>query len=456
MDAGYARRTPFGRNVAHGVAGVLAALGEWAQGRRLWLEHLTARFHKPLLAGDDYALDVSEEGGEVGIEIQSAGGEAHATLAFGWRRRGDEAEATFAPFTPLIAAQAGAAGGRTRHDRVAYAPDLDARHLAALGLAPGQLPTQQLAGLAWSSYVVGMEVPGRDALLASIDLRFSAASPEPFHLRDVEVRVDDRFARATIAGAGVGIERLDVIAYRRPAPVDHDLESVRAAMAGERRFAGQTVLVTGSSRGFGATLARAFAVAGARVALSARASSSELDGVAADVAACGTAPRVLLGDVSDPGICAQLADAVGALDVLVNNAIAPIPSETFLAQPGEAFDGFVSATLALVAAPCRAFLPRLAPGARVVNVSSSYAREPQPRLGAYVAAKGAVEGLTRVLALEHPELRFVVVRPPRMLTDQTNALVKAGPMASAVDLAARLVARLADLPTGGGLFEVDL
>jgi len=455
VDETYARRTPFGQTVIHGIAGALAALGAWAAGRPFTIARITVRFHRPLVVGDDYALDV-DEGGPLRLEL-SRHGETHLALEMEWRPGEPEAAAPFLPFTPLAAARADVVSGRRTLPRADYAPRMSAEALAPFGLRPGQLPAHQLAMLTWSSYVVGMEFPGRDALFASLEARFAAAPPgEPFHLRDVEMRFDERFGRATISGAGTGVAAFSIGAIRRPSPVDHDLAAIGAVVGPARTFTGQTVLVTGSSRGFGGTLARAFALAGARVALSARAPSPELSRVVEDVASCGTPPLVLLGDAGDPATCARFVEAIPALDVLVGNAVPTIPAAPFLGVPVEDFLGFVARAVKLAAAPCHALLPRLRPGGLVVSISSEYTREPQPRLAHYVAAKAAVEGLTRTLALEHPDLRFVIARPPRMLTDQTNTLVRTGRLAATGSVAAMLLARLAELPPGQNLHEIDL
>ncbi len=61
-------------------------------------------------------------------------------------------------------------------------------------------------------------------------------------------------------------------------------------------------------------------------------------------------------------------------------------------------------------------LPALAPGACVVNVTSDAAVEAYEGWGGYGSSKAALEQLTRVLAAEHPELRFVAVDPGDMNT----------------------------------------
>src|SRR5207302_8899981 len=72
----------------------------------------------------------------------------------------------------------------------------------------------------------------------------------------------------------------------------------------------------------------------------------------------------------------------------------------------------VVAPLALV----QAALPRLAPGARIVNVTSDAAVEPYEGWGGYGSSKAALEQLAAILAAEHPELRVYAVDPGAMRT----------------------------------------
>src|SRR5215470_1516609 len=148
VDPAYARRTPFGRPVVHGIAGALCALAEWAGGRPLALDRFVARFHRPLFIDEDYDLVVE---GEV-LELRRLG-ETHVALEIGWRPRGGEPDVRFAPFSPAISARNGDLPRRLSLSTVPYAPETSA--LASLGVAPDLLPSHQLAFLSWASYAVG-------------------------------------------------------------------------------------------------------------------------------------------------------------------------------------------------------------------------------------------------------------------------------------------------------------
>jgi gluconate 5-dehydrogenase/3-oxoacyl-[acyl-carrier protein] reductase len=163
----------------------------------------------------------------------------------------------------------------------------------------------------------------------------------------------------------------------------------------------RAALVTGASRGIGAAIARALDRAGARVALAAR------DGAGLEVVASGLAhhPVTLVTDLADrqaPAALAQRAtDALGAVDILVNNAAlaARLPTEDTDADLIDSmFAVNVRAPLLLVAA--------LVPGMRargrgsIVNLSSVSGIVGTPRRAAYAATKGALDAATRSLATE--------------------------------------------------------
>jgi NAD(P)-dependent dehydrogenase (short-subunit alcohol dehydrogenase family) len=175
-----------------------------------------------------------------------------------------------------------------------------------------------------------------------------------------------------------------------------------------------TGIVTGASRGLGLALGRALSERGWKLVVDAR-DAGPLDAGWAGV------PGVvaLAGDVSDPDHRRALADAAGgSIDLLVNNAsvLGPSPQPALDAYPLDAlrrvYEVNVIAPLALV----QLALPHLAPGGRVLNVTSDAAVEPYEGWGGYGSSKAALDQLSAVLAAEHPELRVYVVDPGDMRT----------------------------------------
>lgn len=165
-------------------------------------------------------------------------------------------------------------------------------------------------------------------------------------------------------------------------------------------------LVTGASRGLGATIARRLAADGWPVAVNYRSGADLADGVVADIRRASGTADAFAADVTDEASVADLMDRVtdrlGPVTVLVANATGPQP-----AVPVESLDWqdhldqlrfFVKSPTLLV----RAALPgmaRLGFG-RVIQIGSDMFERALPGMSAYVAAKGAQLGLTRSWARE--------------------------------------------------------
>lgn len=184
----------------------------------------------------------------------------------------------------------------------------------------------------------------------------------------------------------------------------------------------RTALITGASRGLGLALARALAQEGWNLIVDAR-GAEDLEAARAELATLATDTQVVAipGDISDAEHrrdLAEAADALGGLDVLVNNAsiLGPSPQPALLEYPldvlGTVYRTNVFAPLALV----QAVKDRLNPGARIVNVTSDAAVEPYEGWGGYGSSKAALEQLSAILAAENPGLRVYWTDPGDMRT----------------------------------------
>ncbi|HWA10169.1 MAG TPA: SDR family NAD(P)-dependent oxidoreductase [Opitutaceae bacterium] len=190
-------------------------------------------------------------------------------------------------------------------------------------------------------------------------------------------------------------------------------------------LAGKTVLVTGASRGIGATLAEEFARAGARVVLSAR--TAGVIALAGKLRAAGHAAEALAGDVADDAhvkALAQLCRAkFGGLDVLVNNAGVLVPGRLGMVRLDDVrrmFEVNVLAALNLTQYAIRLF-PK-GKGGAIVNLASIAGTQGADGLAAYGASKAAIVGFTRAAAKElaAQKIRVNAVAPGFVETDMTR------------------------------------
>ena len=149
-------------------------------------------------------------------------------------------------------------------------------------------------------------------------------------------------------------------------------------------FAHKVVVVTGGAQGIGKTIAEEFRREGAEVCV------------------IDVLPNpYFVGDLADPAVLESFARKVtddwGRVDVLVNNA--PPLMKGIDACSYEEFDRALRVGVAAPFYLCKLFRPWFAPGASVVNISSSRDRMSQPQTESYTAAKGGISALTHALAV---------------------------------------------------------
>ena len=168
----------------------------------------------------------------------------------------------------------------------------------------------------------------------------------------------------------------------------------------------RVALVTGSSRGLGAAIARRLAQDGFAVAVNGRPGDDGVAAVARTIRDDGGTAEGFCADVTDEdrvaGLVAAITGALGPVDVLVLNATGPQPeapvTEVAWADHVAQLDFFVKSPVLLG----RAVLPGMQARryGRVVHIDSEVAHRPPPGRSAYAAAKNAQIGLTRSWARE--------------------------------------------------------
>jgi NAD(P)-dependent dehydrogenase (short-subunit alcohol dehydrogenase family) len=192
---------------------------------------------------------------------------------------------------------------------------------------------------------------------------------------------------------------------------------------------GKVAIVTGSSRGIGRAVAEGLARAGAAVTVNGR-DPDTTRSAADEIAAAGGKSLAVPADVSSAADIERLIQTTvttfGRLDILVNNAgISPYfkPAETM--TEGE-WDDIMKVNLKGVFLCCQSagrVMLRQKSG-RIINMSSIGGKVALPRLVAYCSAKGAINQLTRVLAVEWAShgIRVNAIAPGYVDTDLTKGL----------------------------------
>ncbi len=174
------------------------------------------------------------------------------------------------------------------------------------------------------------------------------------------------------------------------------------------RFAGKTIVVTGSGKqkGLGQAILQRFADEGAHCVVSDVAVDAEAEAVVDELRGRGAKVEAIACDVSDPAQCAALVDgavaAFGRLDVFVNNAGIGFMMRPLLEVDPADWAKVIAVNLSgafyCTQVAARAMIGR--GGGRIINIASQAAKTGFPHLPAYVSSKHGMVGLTRASAVE--------------------------------------------------------
>ncbi|MGZ0656257.1 SDR family oxidoreductase [Coraliomargarita sp. W4R72] len=165
----------------------------------------------------------------------------------------------------------------------------------------------------------------------------------------------------------------------------------------------KVAIITGSSRGIGAEIAKLLAAQGASVVINYGNSQSDAAGVVAEINANNGQAISIQANVAKPEEVKSLFDSTishfGKVNILINNA-GSLLNKTIANTTDDDFDHMFAVNVKGVFNTLREAATRLADGGRIINLSSTTTRMMLPTYGTYCATKGAVEQFTRIFAKE--------------------------------------------------------
>ena len=194
------------------------------------------------------------------------------------------------------------------------------------------------------------------------------------------------------------------------------------------RLAGKVAVVTGASKGIGAAIAEKLAAEGAKVVVNYARDKAGADKVVRNIRAAAGEAITVQADVSKLDdirkLFAETDRAFGRLDVLVNNA------GVYEFRPLEQIDEehyrhiFDLNVLGLLLTTKEAVTHMNGDGGAIINVSSIASKTPPPGSSVYSATKGAVDVISRVLALELAprKIRVNTLAPGATVTEGVKAM----------------------------------
>jgi NAD(P)-dependent dehydrogenase (short-subunit alcohol dehydrogenase family)/acyl dehydratase len=436
LDPEFAAGTAFGSPVVHGALIAIAMLGALPDEPLSGIRSLHISFSGPLHEGTAATIGTRAAQAEPGaweVRLTARGRTLARVLA---RPAAELAKVA----VPLAAASETPLGPMRTTPAEPHAPELRAGHalrteyatgaeLDALArhFGAGALHSGLLEGLAWASYVVGMELPGLHSLFAGLTLGADDESAFDGGGQALVVRdYDERTGQLTIDGvlaAPSGRTHAAIHCFALPSAAPPDPVFLGLDRAPDHDLG--AVVVVGGSRGLGASLTLALLARGYEVyvayATSPR-SAAELARLAGSRDARLHLRRL---DACDPNAARCLARTVATggnpLVGLVLNAAPPPLAMGLTARSGEDLAEYVAASLRLVAVPLGSLLPLVDEQRGWALFSSSAAITMPPRdWPHYVTAKAAIEGLARWVAATKPRLRTVILRAPKMRTAMTG------------------------------------
>ena len=431
LSGKYAHTTPFGQRVVYGMLGFSACLAQIAPFPGKVVSSVRVEFDSALFLEVDYSPVVQRQTErEIALALMDG-----SVTCMSLRLRFSDGTPQFAELneegtaprqasrsTQLSELRPGLSfGGRYAPPRQAY---LDL--LGALGIDRQVWGDACLLLAMCSSYLVGMELPGENAIFTAMTAELEGNPDLP---SDFEVTVDsydERYqlveTRFAISGRSGTYAHGEISAVAR-SPRNQNTYALRRE--GSSQFAGKTSLVIGASRGLGAALALELVAEGCNVV---GAYAQSCDDMQELQAAGRDLPGQLIAEQGDAsslewcvGLKGRILERFGGLDMLICNAAPAVRPLRIEEATHDRMQAFLQRGFALVSAPLSSFLPLLSVAqGRVLLISSIFVEEPPKNWPHYVALKAASEGLLRTAAAAHPKVTFCIARPGKLRTDMSN------------------------------------
>ncbi len=194
------------------------------------------------------------------------------------------------------------------------------------------------------------------------------------------------------------------------------------------QLSNKRVLVTGSTGGIGAGIARLFAEEGAIVVINGRRQKAA-EQVAAGIRAAGGEAMVAVGDLSKDEdvekVLTQITAELGGVDILVNNAAGGGHQSDMEAPAAEWLNSFNINVLSMVRLMQKVLPTMQEQGwGRIINISSAAAVRPSPGMAVYSTTKAAVNnlGLTLAQGMSNDNVTINTVSPGAIFTPETGRM----------------------------------
>ena len=424
MDPIAARRTQAGAPVVHGVHAALWALDRLFATGILTVEptSLEVRFEKFLYIDAEVRLTVKRKTNNTlyaelwaddlmttAIKIGLAASTSASTQALDVPPLSNTLEPKSLALSDLAEA-----GGRLPVGESDAAKSSFPHVIEYLGAA-------RTATIAQLSTIVGMHCPGLHSIFSSFTIQLFPDVPGDGGLRFRTRSVDERFNMVEIDVSAQGFSGT-ITAFLRQAPVAPPsmTELASLGLVSSQAFSGITALIVGGSRGLGALTAKLIASGGGRVVITYCVGEAEALAIADDIGS--HACRALRYDACKDAL-PQLADLDWNINQLYYFATTHIFRQKAARYSPAHFAAFCDIYINGFEAICTALRTLGGAGLAAFYPSSSAVDERPRGMTEYSMAKAAGELLCADMNRYISDIRIIVKRLPRLLTDQTAVIV---------------------------------
>jgi acyl dehydratase len=424
-----ARRTQAGAPIVFGIHSLLCLLEECVAEQGAQLPEptsLKAQFRKPIYLGDAAEMEASRATAEALRARIRVDDTEVVTASVGFTQKQSSVPSIGSISGPMISP-----GEVPRDLRIeemeglsgclSFAGSLE-QIRATFPRAAGYFGASQIGALVCCSCVVGMIVPGLHSLFAALDISFVRGAERSDTLHFAVTWVEPRFRRVRIGIHGGGLRGV-LETMVRPPPVSQPTTKSVAALVRKDEFRGSTALIVGGSRGLGELTAKLIAAGGGRVIITYATGKVDAQAVAEEINNAGGECASIPYDVRAPAadqlspLCARAPTHAYYFATPAIGRRKALPFD--LRRFNDFNDFYVTAFLDLV----RACLQLRPEGVKVFYPSTVFVETRPDDMTEYAMSKAAAELLCADMPKYLPGAQVVLRRLPRLLTDQTSALL---------------------------------